>query len=131
MLKRKSYSVTDKLVVIAGIKHSESQTIRYQDKGVADSTIPGWLRDKDKHDFTDMADSADQMKRKRHSALSSTQLNYLYKKGEDYSVNYKDLSHILPNSLDLNFSDLSLDSSLHYINNKPLISIISIICYIW
>ena len=53
------HSVTDKLAVIANVKHVESQA------HVSHVIICGWLREEEKlHDFVDMVDSTDQMKRK-------------------------------------------------------------------
>ena len=48
MPKRKSYSVTDKLAVIASIKRAASQGDVSCDDDVPESTIRGWLRDKEK-----------------------------------------------------------------------------------
>ena len=60
------YSITDKLAVIASIKWSESLAQVFQDNGVPESTIHGWLKDEEKlHDFVDTVDFCDEMKRKK------------------------------------------------------------------
>ena len=51
--------------MIASITHGESQAIMSHNNGVPESTICGWLRDKEKlHDFIDVVNSTDCMKRK-------------------------------------------------------------------
>ena len=57
MSKWKSYPSTDKLAVIASIKHRESQTNMSHENGMPELTICWWLKDKEKlHDFIDKVD---------------------------------------------------------------------------
>ena len=60
MSKWNSYSITDKLAVIASFKHGESQASVSCDNGVPEWTIHGWLRDDEKLcDFVHAVDSTD------------------------------------------------------------------------
>ena len=62
MPKWKSYSVREKLVVVARVQNGESQANVSHDNGVPQSTIRGWLKDEQKlHDFVDTVDSTDGM----------------------------------------------------------------------
>ena len=70
MLKHKSYSVIDKLAVIASIKCSESQANMSSDNGVPESTIHRWLRDEYK-----LCDFIDWMKRKKSQNCQRPQLD--------------------------------------------------------
>ena len=47
-LKRKVYSVEDKLSAISRVRGGESQAKVSRDLGVAESTLRGWLKDENK-----------------------------------------------------------------------------------
>ena len=75
MLKHKSYSVTDKIAVIASIKCSESIANMSCNNGVLQSTVHGWLRQEEKlGDFVDMVNSTYQLKRKKVRTSKDPQL---------------------------------------------------------
>ena len=64
MPKRKSYSVREKLVVVARVQNGESQANVSRDNGVPQSNIRSWLKDEQKlRDFVATGDSTDGMKR--------------------------------------------------------------------
>ena len=65
-VKKKLYSITDKLAVIASVKLSESQANMFHGNSVPESTIQGWLRDEGKLcGFEDRVNFTDQIKRKK------------------------------------------------------------------
>ena len=60
MPKRKSYSVREKLVVVARVQNGESQANVSSNNGVPQSNIHVWLKDEQKLcDFVDTVDSTD------------------------------------------------------------------------
>jgi hypothetical protein len=76
MPKRKSYSVREKLDVIARVKQGESQAKVSRDNGVPESTIRGWIKDEPKlRDFVDVVDSTDGMKRKKARTANDPDLD--------------------------------------------------------
>lgn len=78
MLKQNSYSVTDKLALIANVKHGGPHASVFTDNGLPELTIHGWLRDERKlHDFEDTVNSTDQMKRKQMARTAKEYDTYI------------------------------------------------------
>ena len=65
MLKHKSYSVTDKIAVIASIKHGESKPMCHVKIVWKSQLTVGGGKTKRICDFVDMDDSTDGMERKK------------------------------------------------------------------
>ena len=63
--KRKAWTVSDKVNAVERINNGKSQAKVSRDIGVSESTLCGWLKDKEKlREFLHMVDESDGLNRK-------------------------------------------------------------------
>ena len=74
--KRKAWTVSDKVNAVERVDKGESQAKVSRDLGVSESTLRGWLKDKEKlHEFLHTVDESDGLNRKRARLANDERLD--------------------------------------------------------